>query len=213
LGWRAVLAGSAVLVLACLPQVGLSADHRAVVGGPGYREVLGSIPGMVARTPTLLVNTAVQVCTFGAFLVMWGTFTVHAVTGPMRLSVLEAALVGLAGLSAGLITVLLAPTIDRLGTRRILFVAIITEAVGMGSIASSPFRRRRGRALESLGGPTRRPASINNQTGQPKPALWRERRISVSHEDLRGSDVWVVPTSSRRSSPTSAVHNVSGNYT
>lgn len=137
-GWRAVLAGCAVLVLACLPIVRRAADDSAAGDRPGYGSVLRSIPGMALRTPALLFNTAVQVCTFGAFIIMWGMFTVHAVTGPPDLTVLQAALVGLAGLAAGLVSIPLGRTIDRFGTRRVLLAAIVIEAAGLAALIATP---------------------------------------------------------------------------
>jgi len=137
-GWRTVLVVSAVLVLACLPLVRLAADHRPAVDGPRYLRVLSSIPALAVRTPALLLNTAVQVCTFGAFVLMWGTFTLHAVTGPLELTVLQAALVGLAGLAAGGLAVALAGVVDRVGTRRILIAAIALEAAGLTSLTIAP---------------------------------------------------------------------------
>lgn len=137
-GWRAVLVGCAVLVLACLPLVRAAADSAVDPARTGYGAMLRSIPGLARRTPTLLLNTAIQVCTFGAFVIMWGTFTVHAVTGPPQVTVLQAALVGLAGLAAGLLTVPLGPLVDRLGTRRILLAAILIELAGMTALAVAP---------------------------------------------------------------------------
>lgn len=137
-GWRAVLAGSAVLALACLPVVRRAADDSTVTGGPGYLRVLSSIPGMAVRTPVLLMNTAVQVCTFGAFIIMWGMWTVHAVAGPPQLTVLQAALVGLAGLAAGLVSIPIGRTLDRFGTRRILLAAIGVEAAGLAAVVAAP---------------------------------------------------------------------------
>lgn len=43
-----------------------------------------------------------------------------------------------------------------------------------------------------------RPDNNNRQNATP---FWCQSRLSVSYEDLRGADVRVVPTSSRRSSP------------
>lgn len=137
-GWRAVLAGAAVLVLACLPLVRAAADARADASGPPYGRVLTSIPRLAVTTPTLLLNTAVQVCTFGAFILIWGTFTLHAVQGPLGLSVLQAALVGLGGLAGGIAAVALAGVIDRVGTRRILIASIVVELAGMLALVVAP---------------------------------------------------------------------------
>jgi predicted MFS family arabinose efflux permease len=137
-GWRAVLAGSAVLVLACLPLVRLAADDHLALDTPRYGRVLLSIPALAVRTPALLLNTAVQICTFGAFVQMWGTFTLHAVTGTLGLTVLRAALIGLSGLAAGGVAIALAGAVDRVGTRRILLAAILLELAGLASLVVAP---------------------------------------------------------------------------
>jgi len=56
-----------------------------------------------------------------------------------------------------------------------------------GAISDRPFHRGRGRTLESLCRPAGRPALLDDQPSQPKPTLGCERRVRVSHEDLRGT--------------------------
>lgn len=138
LGWRPVLLGAAVLALACIPLVRRAVERSAPVPGFRYAAALRSIPRLALTTPALVLNTCVQVCTFGAFIAAWSAFTVHAVHGRLGLSVLQAALVGLVGLAAGAGAIALARLVDRAGTRRTLITAIALEAAGLAALAIAP---------------------------------------------------------------------------
>lgn len=115
-GWRPVLIACAVVVLACIP-LALVAPHEAPAAPPPYGRLLASIPGIARRSPTLVLMTLAHASAFAAFITVWSSMTVIAVTR-LGLTTAEAALLGLAGLAAGATTIALAPLHAVVGARR-----------------------------------------------------------------------------------------------
>jgi predicted MFS family arabinose efflux permease len=128
-GWRWVLVGCAVLMVACVP-LSLRFSPASVHGEPpSYGRILASIPRVALSSGVLRVMTLIHTFSFGAFITAWSTITVYAVTR-LGLSVLSAALLGIAGLLGGLVTIVAARLHPVLGPRRALPLSLGLVLVG-----------------------------------------------------------------------------------
>jgi len=134
LGWRAVLVGAAVLVLACIPLTLRFAPGARPPGSAGYLRILASIPRIVAGSPTLRLLTLTHALAFSAFISVWSMVTLYGVT-ELGLSVTQTAAIGLAGLIGGAATVASARVQPRIGTRRALPLSLAALILGTGLIA------------------------------------------------------------------------------
>ncbi|CAN5142193.1 MFS transporter [soil metagenome] len=133
-GWRGVLVGCAVLMLACVP-LSLRFSPAAVHGEPpGYGRILASIPRVALSSGVLRVMTLIHTFSFGAFITAWSTITVYAVT-QLGLSVLAASLLGIAGLLGGALTIAAARVHPVLGPRRALPLSLVLVLVGAVALA------------------------------------------------------------------------------
>jgi len=137
LGWRTVVAGCALLLLACVPLSLRFAPAGAPTDPPGYGRILASIPRIARRSAPLRLLTATHVLCFGAFIGLWSMTTVHAV-GSLELSVSEASLLGLAGLVGGIATILVAPLHGVVGVRRSLAACLGMLVTGTVLLALAP---------------------------------------------------------------------------
>jgi len=135
LGWRATLLVCAAVLLACLLLLRV-VPSTVPTDPPSYLRLIASLPGVVRRSPTLRLMTAMHASVFAAFTTVWASITVFAVAD-LDLSVAQASLLGLAGLAGGATTVALAPILSRL-----------TMSVGLVITLGSAFT---GTALLALG--------------------------------------------------------------
>lgn len=130
LGWRGALAVCAVLVLALVPLSLRSAPRDRPADPPAYAAILASIPRVAADSPTLRVMTAIHTLCFMAFIALWSMTTVHAID-ELGLDIGEAALLGLAGLVGGAITIGAASLHRRVGVRRSLAACLVLAVGGV----------------------------------------------------------------------------------
>ncbi|PZQ90680.1 MAG: hypothetical protein DI534_05645 [Leifsonia xyli] len=134
LGWRTVLVGAAVLVLACIPLTLAFAPAERPPGSVGYRAILVSIPRIVSRSRPLRMLTATHALAFSAFISVWSMVTLYGVA-ELGLTVAQTAAFGLAGLVGGAATVASAPVQSRLGPRRALPLSLVALIAGAAAIA------------------------------------------------------------------------------
>ncbi len=135
LGWRAVLVGTALLVLACIPLTLGFAPGSRPPGSTGYLRILASIPRIVARSGTLRLLTVTHALAFSAFISVWSMLTLYGV-GELGLSVTQTAAFGLAGLVGGAATVASARAQAVLGTRRALPISLGALVLGAAGVAT-----------------------------------------------------------------------------
>ncbi len=134
LGWRTVLVGAAVLVLACIPLTVGFAPRSRPPGSAGYLAILASIPRIVAGSGTLRLLTVTHALAFSAFISVWSMVTLYGVT-ELGLTVAQTAAIGLAGLVGGAATVASARVQPRIGTRLALPLSLAALVLGAGGIA------------------------------------------------------------------------------
>lgn len=137
IGWRGAVVACAVFVLALVPLSLRVSPADSPSDPPPYGRILVSIPRIAASSPTLRLMTAVHVLCFMAFISLWSMTTVYAVT-ELGLTVTQASLVGLAGLTGGIATIAAAPLHARYGIRRSLTVCIAAALAGAVLIAVVP---------------------------------------------------------------------------
>lgn len=136
-GWRTVVAGTAILLLTCVPLSLRFAPREAPADPPGYGRILASIPRIIRASAPLRLLTATHVLCFAAFIGIWSMTTVYAVSS-LRLSVAGASLLGLAGLAGGIATILVAPLHSVVGVRRSLAVCLAALLAGTLVLALAP---------------------------------------------------------------------------
>lgn len=134
LGWRTVLVGAAVLVLACIPLTLRFAPRSRPPGTVGYLAILASIPRIIAGSGTLRLLTVTHALAFSAFISVWSMVTLYGVT-ELGLSVAQTAAIGLAGLVGGAATVASARVQPRLGTRLALPLSLGALVLGAAGTA------------------------------------------------------------------------------
>ena len=129
IGWRGVLVGCGLLMLVCVP-IALRFAPASVHGTPpSYGRILASIPRVALSSGVLRIMTLTHMFSFGAFITAWSTITVYAVTR-LHLSVVSAALLGIAGLLGGALTIAAARLHPILGPRRALPISLGLVLVG-----------------------------------------------------------------------------------
>lgn len=137
IGWRGALVVVAVVVLALIPLSLASSPAERPQNPPRYATILATIPKVAASSPTLRLMTAIHALCFMAFIALWSMATLYAVD-ELGISVGSAALLGLAGLVGGVLTMLGAPLHARVGPRIALAVCIGAVVVGAGLIVIAP---------------------------------------------------------------------------
>ena len=133
IGWRATLLVCAGVVLSCLVLLPAVPATR-VTEPPSYLRLLASLPGIMRRSPTLVLMTATHASTFSAFALLWATSTVFAVAD-LDLDVAQASLLGLAGLAGGATTIVLAAVLARLSMRTGVAVTLGAALLGTVTLA------------------------------------------------------------------------------
>lgn len=135
LGWRVVLVGAAVLVLACIPITLRFAPGSRPPGTSSYLAIIASIPRIIAKSSPLRLLTVTHALAFSAFISVWSMVTLFGIT-EVGLTVTQTATVGIAGLLGGAATVASARVQGRLGTRRALPYSLLILIVGCLAIAA-----------------------------------------------------------------------------
>ena len=135
-GWRApflIAAGACValgLVLARLLPSQRPARRVA------YRELLGSLPRLVATLPPLRRHAVLGGLTFGAFSVFWTTLPFRLATPPLDYGSDTAGLFGLVGVAGALAAPLAGRLADRFGSRVVNAGAIAVVIVSYAMLAA-----------------------------------------------------------------------------
>lgn len=137
LGWRGALVLCAIAVLALMPLSLRQSPAEAPEHPPSYRTILASIPRIAYTSRALRLMASIHVLCFTAFIVMWSMTTVHAVDD-LGLGVADAALIGLAGLFGGALTVAVARSHSRIGARLSLTIWISVALGGVAVVTISP---------------------------------------------------------------------------
>lgn len=137
LGWRAAVVLCGVVALVLVPLSLRVSPAEAPSSPPAYRAILATIPRVAAQSPTLRLMTAVHTLCFMAFIALWSTATPYAID-EVGLSVTTAALLGIAGLFGGIITIALASVHGRVGVPLSLSVSIGAALIGVTALAVAP---------------------------------------------------------------------------
>lgn len=137
LGWRTVLVGAAVLVLACIPVTIRFAPRTPPPGTLSYGQILATLPRVAAGSVTLRRLTAAHALAFSAFICIWSMITLHGVAD-LGLSVAQTAALGLAGLLGGATTMATARVHAVIGPRRALAISLTLLVAGCLLIAVLP---------------------------------------------------------------------------
>jgi predicted MFS family arabinose efflux permease len=125
-GWRGVLAVFAVLVLVCVPLVRRVIPRDLPVADRiRYDRILLATVRRLGTSRVLLESAVVQFFGFAAFNAIWTVMVLHLTGSSLRWSASAAALFGLVGLAAGVVTLLGARAVQRLGTGRIVTASIV----------------------------------------------------------------------------------------
>lgn len=136
LGWRWVVVGFAVLVLATVPfsRRALDAELVQPAADARYGALLRSTVGLVRRSPELWQSGLAQFFVFATFNSAWTVMVLH-LTGPtFGWSVRAAGLFGLVGLAAALGTPLAGRLVDRFGPLPVAGVALVLLLAAMASV-------------------------------------------------------------------------------
>lgn len=135
IGWRGVLVLFAVLVLLCLPLVRRVIPREMPVADRiAYHRILFSTLRRVVTSRVLLESAVMQFFGFAAFNAVWTVMVLHLTGGSLHWSVAAAGLFGLVGLAAGIVTLVGARAVQRLGSARAVTVSIIVLLVALGSV-------------------------------------------------------------------------------
>lgn len=136
-GWRGAVIAVAVVVIALIPLSLATSPAERPQNPPRYATILATIPRVAASSPTLRLMTAIHALCFMAFIALWSMATLYAVD-ELRVTVGAAALLGIAGLVGGILTILGAPLHARVGPRVALAVCIGAVVVGAALIVAAP---------------------------------------------------------------------------
>lgn len=135
IGWRGVLVLFAVLVLLSLPLVRrVIPRDMPVAGRIAYHRILIATLRRVVTSRVLLESAVMQFFGFAAFNAVWTVMVLH-LTGPsMHWTVAAAGLFGLVGLAAGIITLIGARAVQRLGSARTVTVSIVVLLLALVTV-------------------------------------------------------------------------------
>jgi predicted MFS family arabinose efflux permease len=142
-GWRGSYAIAAALTIAAglLTATRLPTNRPPAHSG-GYLRLLTTLPGYLAKYPTLRWACARQAALFAAFNAVWASTTPILTTAPFKLSTGTAGLVGLLGLAGAPCALLAARMTQRRSANivgaaglAILIVALVPLALGRHTLA------------------------------------------------------------------------------
>jgi len=135
-GWRWVVVGFAVLLLATVPftRRALDAELEQPVGRLQYGQLLRSTLSLVRRSPELGQSALMQFFVFATFNSVWTVMVLHLTGPPFGWSVRAAGLFGLVGLGAALATPLAGRLVDRYGTLPVAGAALVLMLLAMATV-------------------------------------------------------------------------------
>ncbi|MFD0485367.1 MFS transporter [Kineococcus sp. GCM10028916] len=126
IGWRGVLVLFAILVLLCLPPLRRVVPRdMPVAERTAYHRILFATLRRVVTSRVLLESAVMQFFGFAAFNAVWTVMVLHLTGGSTHWSVAAAGLFGLVGLAAGIVTLVGAPAVQRLGSTWTVSVSIV----------------------------------------------------------------------------------------
>jgi predicted MFS family arabinose efflux permease len=137
IGWRGVLVVFAVLVLLCVPLVRrVIPREMAVADRIAYHRILLATVRRLGTSRVLLQSAVMQCFGFAAFNAVWTVMVLHLTGGALHWTVAAAGLFGLVGLAAGVVTLLAARAVQRLGSTRTVTVSIAVLLVALLTVAA-----------------------------------------------------------------------------
>ncbi len=128
--WRAVFAGSAVLMAALAVLLSRTLPVRRPQARMGYAALIGSMARLAAATPVLRLRAFYQACLFSAFSLFWTTAPLLLAGSHYGLTQKGIALFGLAGVSGAVAAPISGRLADRGLTRPATAAAIVIVAAG-----------------------------------------------------------------------------------
>ena len=134
-GWRPVVAGTAVLMLAEVPVLRRATPVLEVDRSRSYWSILRSLPRLVARNPVLRIGTFIQFSSFAGFQALWSLLALHLISPPISWSVAAAGAVGAIGFLAGVVSIAASRLIDRFGVAAVLGCALILMLASAAGVA------------------------------------------------------------------------------
>ncbi|MBP2297764.1 MFS transporter [Azospirillum picis] len=142
LGWRAVFALSAVVMVGFAVLLARVLPQRRPRAGSGYGALIGSLGRLLVRTPVLQRRTAYQTMVFASFSLYWTAVPLLLAGAPFHLTQRGIALFALSGAAGALVAPIAGRIADRGWTRPATGVALAMAALsffvaraGEGSIA------------------------------------------------------------------------------
>lgn len=140
--WRTAYLVAAALTGALALLVPRALPERAPGGAARlpYRQLIGSLPGLVLAHPGLRLSAFLGATVFGAFSAFWATLAFHLAGPPFSLGTAGAGLFGLLSLPAALLSYPAGRIADRRGPRYVNLLALGCCAVafaGMGLYGDS----------------------------------------------------------------------------
>nr|WP_295838050.1 MFS transporter [uncultured Azospirillum sp.] len=142
LGWRAVFALSAVVMVGFAVLLGRVLPQRRPKGQSSYGALLGSLGRLLVRTPVLQRRTFYQTMMFASFSLYWTSVPLLLMGAPFHLSQRGIALFALSGAAGALVAPIAGRVADRGWTRPATGFALAMAALsffvaraGEGSIA------------------------------------------------------------------------------
>lgn len=135
IGWRGVLVLFAVLVLLCLPLVRRVVPRQMPVAERvAYHRILFATLHRLATSGVLLESAIVQFFGFAAFNALWTVMVLH-LTRVLHWTPATAGLFGVVGLLAGVLTLVGARTVQRLGSARIVDISLVVLLAALLTVA------------------------------------------------------------------------------
>ncbi|WP_420369185.1 MFS transporter [Curtobacterium sp. L1-20] len=135
IGWRGVLVLFAVLVLLSLPLVRRVIPRQlAVADRVAYHRILFATLRRVGTSGVLLESAIVQFFGFAAFNALWTVMVLH-LTRVLHWTATSAGLFGVVGLLAGVLTLVGARSVQRLGSARIVNVSLVVLLLALLTVA------------------------------------------------------------------------------
>lgn len=136
LGWRGVLIVFAILVLLCVPLVRRAVPKDLTVAARvGYHRILLRTVRRIGTSRVLRESAVIQFFGFAAFNAVWTVMVLH-LTRSLGWSVAAAGLFGLVGLGAGVVVLLGAPAVQRLGSTRTVTASIVVLLLALVAVAA-----------------------------------------------------------------------------
>lgn len=138
-GWQHMLMciGAAMLVLALVGRMVMPASPPR--GRASYREILGSLPGLLGRYPLLRESVMVGGAWFFVFSLLWVALMLHLQAAPLNLDPTTTGLFGLAGLAGLLLARYAGALADRIGSRAVIALGLALVLAGVAVLYLFPY--------------------------------------------------------------------------